>query len=96
MPVATPIYAPAPGVVVWAGPLQVRGNTTIIDHGWGVYTGYWHQAGILVQTGEQVETGQEIGSIGSTGLVTGAHLHWELWVSGVQVDPLQWAREVMP
>lgn len=96
MPVATPIVAPAPGVVLFAGPLEVRGNTTVIDHGWGVYTGYWHQSGILVQAGELVETGQQIGSIGKTGLVTGAHLHWELWVSGVQVDPLQWVREVMP
>lgn len=96
MPVTTPIRAPAPGVVVFAGPLEVRGNTTIIDHGWGVYTGYWHQAGILVQAGEEVQTGQEIGTVGNTGLVTGAHLHWELWVSGVQVDPLQWVRETMP
>jgi murein DD-endopeptidase MepM/ murein hydrolase activator NlpD len=96
MPVATPIRAPASGVVAFVGQLEVRGNTTIIDHGWGVYTGYWHQAGIQVQTGEVVLVGQEIGSVGSTGLVTGAHLHWELWVSGVQVDPLQWVRETMP
>jgi murein DD-endopeptidase MepM/ murein hydrolase activator NlpD len=96
MPVATPIQAPAAGQVIFAGPLEVRGNATIIDHGWGVYTGYWHQSGILVQAGEQVRAGQVIGNVGNTGLTTGAHLHWEMWVSGVQVDPLQWVREAMP
>lgn len=96
MPVATPIQSPAAGVVVFVGSLEVRGNATIIDHGWGVYTGYWHQAGILVHSGEQVQAGQVIGTVGNTGLTTGAHLHWEMWVSGVQVDPVQWTREAMP
>lgn len=96
MPVTTPIYAPADGVVAWVGALEVRGNATIINHGWGVYTGYWHQAGINVQAGQQVRQGEKIGSVGDTGLVTGAHLHWELWVAGVQVDPLQWVRTPLP
>jgi murein DD-endopeptidase MepM/ murein hydrolase activator NlpD len=88
----SPIYAPAPGVVVFTGPLFVRGNATIIDHGWGVFTGYWHQKEILVNVGDVVQAGQVIGRIGSTGRVTGPHLHWELFVNGVQVDPIQWAR----
>jgi len=48
MPVATPIHAPAAGVVVFAGPLEVRGNATLIDHGWGVYSLYAHQSEFLV------------------------------------------------
>jgi murein DD-endopeptidase MepM/ murein hydrolase activator NlpD len=84
------ITAPADGVVVMAEALNVRGNTVIIDHGLGVYTGYWHQTEIFVVTGQTVRRGDVIGSVGATGLVTGAHLHWEMWVSGVQVDPLQW------
>jgi murein DD-endopeptidase MepM/ murein hydrolase activator NlpD len=89
----TPITAPAPGQVVLAQALQVRGNTVIIDHGWGVYTGYWHQQELHVQEGDFVTKGQLIGTIGSTGLSTGAHLHWEMWVSGVQVNPIQWVQE---
>jgi murein DD-endopeptidase MepM/ murein hydrolase activator NlpD len=91
-----PITAPAPGVVAFAGPLTVRGNSTLIDHGWGVYTGYWHQSAIQVQPGDRVETGQVIGFNGATGRVTGPHLHWELWVGGVQVDPQQWLGTTFP
>jgi murein DD-endopeptidase MepM/ murein hydrolase activator NlpD len=91
-----PVTAPVPGVVVFTGELTVRGNATIIDHGWGVYTGYWHQSVIQVKVGDQVETGQQIGFQGATGRVTGPHLHWELWVGGFQVDPLQWTTEAFP
>ncbi len=86
------IRAPAAGVVVLAEPLTVRGNATIIDHGWGVYSGFWHQSEILVHVGDVVQAGQLIGKIGGTGLATGPHLHWEVFVGGVQVDPLQWTR----
>lgn len=90
------IFAPAPGKVVFAAPLTVRGNATIIDHGWGVYSGFWHQSQISVQVGDMVETGQVIGYVGGTGRVTGAHLHWEVWVNGVQVDPLAWLNQAYP
>jgi murein DD-endopeptidase MepM/ murein hydrolase activator NlpD len=95
-PTGTPIYAPAGGVVVDTGLLDVRGYITIIDHGWGVYTGYWHQSSILVRPGDTVTAGQQIGTVGSTGLSTAAHLHWEMWVAGTQVDPMQWVRAVFP
>lgn len=90
------IFAPAAGVVVYTGKLIVRGNATIIDHGWGVYTGYWHQEDILVNVGDKVTTGQLIGHIGSTGRVTGPHLHWEVWVNGEQVNPTDWLNVVYP
>ena len=92
----TAVLAPAPGQVVFAGPLAVRGNATYIDHGWGVYTGYLHQSEIFVKPGDLVETGDTIGMVGATGRVTGAHLHWEVWVGGVPVDPLEWTERVMP
>jgi murein DD-endopeptidase MepM/ murein hydrolase activator NlpD len=91
-----PITAPAPGVVVLAEPLAVRGNATIIDHGWGVFTGYWHQSQILVQAGDRVEPGQIIGYQGATGRVTGPHLHWEVYVGGFQVEPLEWTETTFP
>jgi len=90
------IFAPAPGRVVFAAPLTVRGNATIIDHGWGVYSGFWHQSQFFVNVGETVEQGQVIGLVGGTGRVTGAHLHWEVWVNGVQVNPLDWLNQAYP
>jgi len=91
-----PITAPASGVVVFAGPWTVRGNATVIDHGWGVYSGFWHQSEIQAQVGQSVSKGDVIGLVGGTGRVTGAHLHWELWVNGVQVDPLDWLNQTYP
>jgi murein DD-endopeptidase MepM/ murein hydrolase activator NlpD len=86
----TPILAPAAGRVVLADLLNIRGLATVIDHGWGVYTGYWHQTEQYVRPGDVVQTGQIIGTIGSSGRVSGPHLHWEMWVSGVPVDPMEW------
>ena len=77
-------YSPAPSTV--------RGNATFIDHGWGVYSAYYHQKEINVGVGQQVQAGQLIGQIGATGRVTGPHLHWEIWVNGIQVNPLDWLR----
>ena len=90
------IFAPAPGQVVFAGPLTVRGNATIIDHGWGVYSGFWHQSEQYVSVGDMVEQGQVIGLVGGTGRVTGPHLHWEIWVNGVQVNPFDWLNQAYP
>ena len=90
------IFAPAPGKVVFAAPMTVRGHATLIDHGWGVYSGFWHQSEILVNVGDMVEQGQVIGLVGGTGRVTGAHLHWEVWVNGVQVNPLDWLNQAYP
>jgi murein DD-endopeptidase MepM/ murein hydrolase activator NlpD len=86
----TPVYAPADGVVVLAEPMFVRGNAIVLDHGQGVFTGYWHLSEIGVTEGARVTAGQLLGKVGSTGLSTGAHLHWELRIAGMPVDPLQW------
>jgi murein DD-endopeptidase MepM/ murein hydrolase activator NlpD len=92
-----PITAPAAGKVVLTAPdLVVRGNATMIDHGWGVYSGFWHQSEFQVQVGEMVAPGQIIGLVGNTGRGTGAHLHWEVWVNGVQVEPLDWMQREFP
>jgi murein DD-endopeptidase MepM/ murein hydrolase activator NlpD len=85
-----PAYAAANGTVVFAGPLTVRGNAIVLSHGWGVYTGYWHLSRIDVAVGDYVEAGRKIGMIGATGRVTGPHLHFEVMVGGVQVDPTEW------
>lgn len=88
----TPIVAPAPGRVVWAGPMPIRGVTVLIDHGAGVVTGYHHLLEASVPTGTRVQTGDVIALMGSTGLSTGPHLHWEMTIYGVNVDPDTWTR----
>ncbi len=85
-----PARASQPGIVILAETLPVRGNAVMVDHGWGVLTGYWHLSRIDVQVGQYVEEGQTVGLVGSTGLSTGSHLHWEMWVDGRPIDPLQW------
>jgi murein DD-endopeptidase MepM/ murein hydrolase activator NlpD len=90
------IYAAAPGKVVFAGPLIIHGNSVIIDHGQGIYSMYSHQSQIDVKVGNVVETGQLIGLIGNTGRSTGPHLHFEVWVNGVEVNPISWLQQVYP
>lgn len=94
--VGAEVYAVAPGVVVYTGELTVRGNATMIDHGWGIYSGYMHQSEILVAEGDRVEAGELIGLVGGTGRVTGSHLHLEIWAGGVQVDPMEWMQKSFP
>lgn len=95
-PTGTGVYAPAAGVVVLAETLQVRGGAVVLDHGWGVHSGYWHLSEVLVEAGAAVETGTLLGRVGSTGLSTGPHLHWEVRVLNAPVDPQQWLAGVLP
>jgi murein DD-endopeptidase MepM/ murein hydrolase activator NlpD len=88
--VGDPVAVPAAGVVVLAEPLVVRGNAVLVDHGWGVVSGYWHLSRLDVTVGQTLAAGDLIGAVGNTGLSTGPHLHWELWVNGVAVNPLSW------
>lgn len=95
-PVALEITASADGVVVFADLLEVRGNFTLIDHGHGIFSAYMHQSELYVKAGDTIKAGQVIGLIGNTGRSTGAHLHWEIWVGGVQVNPLTWLETPYP
>lgn len=94
--VGTELYAVAPGKVVYTDTLIVRGGVVVIDHGWGVYTAYDHLSQILVEPGMTVQTAQVIGVGGDTGRSTGPHLHWEVWVGGVQVNPVDWLAKSFP
>lgn len=90
------IYAAADGKVLFAGELPIHGNFTVIDHGWGVYTSYSHQAQLLVTTGQDVKRGDTIGLIGNTGRSVGPHLHWEVIINSVYVNPVTWLNTQFP
>lgn len=83
-----PIYAAKEGRVILASVKGGYGNTIVLDHGNGYATLYGHQSSFMVGVGDQVETGQHIGNIGSTGLSTGPHLHFEVRMNGKVTDPL--------
>jgi murein DD-endopeptidase MepM/ murein hydrolase activator NlpD len=89
-------YAPAAGIIAFTGHVVVCGNMTIIDHGQGVYSKFCHQDEFYVKAGDPVQAGQLVGKIGGTGRSNGPHLHWELWVNGIQVDPLDWLINTYP
>jgi len=83
----TPIIAPAEGVVSFSGPYGGYGNTVIVFHGYGVSTLYAHAEDLLVRAGQRVNRGDVLATVGMTGRTTGAHLHYEVRVNGIQVDP---------
>ncbi|MBN2204380.1 MAG: peptidoglycan DD-metalloendopeptidase family protein [Thermoleophilia bacterium] len=89
-PYGTPIKAAASGKVTMAAWYGGYGNCTIIDHGDGLSTLYAHESSFKVGTGQSVSQGQLIGYVGSTGLSTGPHLHFETRVNGEPVDPMRY------
>ena len=85
--IGTPVYAPAAGVVSYAGREGGYGKIVSIDHGYGIVTRYAHNSRLFVKTGERIKRWQKISEIGSTGRSSGPHLHYEVRVNGVPVDP---------
>lgn len=85
--VGTPIYAAANGIVAQAENTPDYGNIVKVDHGSGLETRYAHALRLLVKVGDRVEKGQVIAEVGSTGRSTGAHLHFEVRLNGVALDP---------
>ena len=93
------IKSPEDGKVVLVG-LQskgfvVNGNCIFIDHGHGVISGYLHLSSTSVKEGDFVKKGQRIGKVGSTGIASGPHLHWGVYVLGKTVDPLGWTTMII-
>lgn len=87
----TEVLATNSGTIAFAGQLQIRGNAVIVDHGGGLFSTYAHLSSMEVTEGQPVRAGQLLGRVGSTGLSTGAHLHWEMSAGGVLVDPVRFA-----
>ena len=84
-----PVMASAAGEVAYAGMMEIRGNYVMIDHGYGVYSGYAHLSQIHVTRGQTVAEGQIIGTTGNSGRTSGPHFHWEIAVNGDWVDAVQ-------
>ena len=87
-PGGTPIVAAASGTVTTAGWVSGYGNYTVINHGGGVMTAYGHQSAIQVSVGQTVSAGEQIGLVGTTGNSTGNHLHFEVYINGSTVNPM--------
>ncbi len=87
-PMGTPVRASNSGRVVLAAELYFAGNTVVVDHGLGIFSFYGHFSKLRTVRGARVRKGDVIGEVGSTGRVTGPHLHWSVRIRGSRVDPL--------
>jgi murein DD-endopeptidase MepM/ murein hydrolase activator NlpD len=88
----TPVLASNDGVVVLVDELFFSGKSVILDHGWSLYSMYFHLSEALVKEGNLVRAGVMLGRVGSTGRSTGPHLHWGIRINGARVDPLSLLR----
>ena len=95
-PKGTPISAAAKGIVTFAGRKTGLGLAVVIDHGYGYETRYGHASEILVRAGQRVSRGDVIALVGNTGLATASHLHYEVHVDGVAVNPLNYVVDAIP
>jgi len=84
----TPVKAPAGGKIIMAEELYFAGNTVMIDHGFGLISYLCHLSAIKVKKGDTVSQGEVIGLVGSTGRVTGPHLHWTIRLLEQRIDPM--------
>ena len=84
----TPISACNSGIVVLVDQLFFSGKSVVLDHGWGLYSMYFHLSDALVREGDRVSRGAILGRVGSTGRSSGPHLHWGIIINGARIDPL--------
>ena len=89
-PPGTPVFAPADGVVSYVGYESGYGKLVSIDHGYGVVTRFGHNSRIFVEQGQRVRRWDAISAVGTTGRSTGAHLHYEVRIHGIAVDPMNY------
>ncbi len=90
------VWAPQNGRVVLKERYGMTGNTVVIDHGWGVFSLFFHLDDFdkNLQVGAKIAKGNPLGTVGKTGYATGYHLHWEMRVNNTGVDPMQWTKEL--
>lgn len=88
------VWAPQDGIVVMKERFALSGNSIIIDHGWGIISMFFHLDDFApsINVGDKIVKGRPIGYLGKTGYASGYHLHWEMRVNNVPVDPMQWTK----
>ena len=87
------VWAPQEGIIVTKDRFVESGNTIVIDHGWGVFTMLFHLDSFSnVNVGDKIKRGNPVGTMGKTGYATGYHLHWEMRINNIPVDPMQWTK----
>ena len=91
----TPILSPGDGVVTFSGYKRGLGRTVMVDHGYGVVSVYGHNTKNYVKEGDRIRRGEILGTVGRTGLATGSHLHYQINVDGVPVDPMRYIHQHM-
>ena len=84
------VVAPNNGIIRFSGHTVLCGKNVIIDHGQYLFSKIFHLSRLLVRKGQYVRKGQVIGLCGSTGISTGPHIHWEMWVGSTKIDPNSW------
>jgi murein DD-endopeptidase MepM/ murein hydrolase activator NlpD len=96
VPLGKPVVASASGVVAFAGAMDIRGNYVLINHGYGIYSGYAHLSVVYVTQGQPLRAGQIIGQVGTTGRSSSPHAHFEMLVNGNWVDSADFLRTYVP
>jgi len=87
------IWAPQSGVVILKERFEDSGNTVVIDHGWGLFSMFYHLHDFAdITLGQKIAQGNPLGTLGDTGYTKGAHLHWEMRLNNIPVDPMQWTK----
>jgi hypothetical protein len=89
------VWAPQDGIVVIKNRYDQSGNTVVLDHGYGIFSMFYHldEFAEKIQVGQLVKRGNPLGTLGKTGYASGYHLHWEMRINNVAIDPLQWTNQ---
>lgn len=89
------IWAPQDGMVIIKNRYDHSGNTVVIDHGFGIFSLFYHldEFAEKLQVGQNIKRGNPIGTLGKTGYASGYHLHWEMRINNVAIDPMQWTNQ---
>ncbi|NBQ17872.1 M23 family metallopeptidase, partial [bacterium] len=89
------VWAPQDGIVVVKDRYIFSGNTVVIDHGWGIFSLLFHLEDFApsIEVGQKIKRGNPVGRVGKTGYANGYHLHWEMRINNIEIDPTQWVKE---
>lgn len=88
------VWAPQDGKVIIKKRYAYSGNTVVVDHGWGIFSLFYHLDSFVddMEVGQPIKKGNPVGKLGKTGYASGYHLHWEMRVNDIEVDPLEWTK----